>query len=263
MKIRNSLWPAALAATFFALLVGCSRRDAEPQILTIAAAASLKDALPPLAEEFEKTHPNTLLRISSGSSGALQSQIENGAPIDVFVAASAKNMDALERANHIKNGTRREFARGELVLIAPRESKIRTLSDLKSPNVKRVALGARSVPAGEFARQALGFLKLERAIQPKQILGKDVRAVLTLVRSGEADAGFVYRSDAISAPEVRVVASVPPQAHDPIIYPIAVVANSKSNKFAREFVEFVTTTEAQQSLKKQGFKATEEHEKHG
>lgn len=249
------LWKVLLAVWALPIWAfsGCDRNAAEPTVLTVAAAASLKDALPPLARQFEAAHPNTRVRLSFGSSGTLQSQIENGAPIDVFVAASSHNMDALEQANLLASGWRAELARGQLVLIAPAGSTLQSLSELASPRIRRVAIGAPSVPAGDYARQALAFLKLERSVQSKRILGKDVRAVLALVRSGEADAGFVYRSDALTAPEVRVVARVPSGAHEPIVYPIAIVANSTNLDAARAFVVAMTSEKARSELRARGF----------
>jgi molybdate transport system substrate-binding protein len=222
--------------------------------ITVSAAASLRDVLTKIGADFQKTHPQKRVRFNFGSSGALQKQIEAGAPVDLFICAAAKNMDALAKKGEINSATRRILARGELVLIAPRGSKLKSIRDLRFPSVKTLALGGPGVPAGDYARQTLRYLRLESAMQTKLIFSKDVRAVLAQVAAGNTDAGFVYRTDALTSKSIKIVAVAPPQSHAPIHYPLAIVKTAPNPTGARAFWTYLQRPVAIQSLKKFGFK---------
>ena len=221
--------------------------------ITVSAAASLKPVFTRIAADFAKVRPQTQVRFNFGSSGTLQSQIENGAPVDVFASASDKNMGALQSANLLEPNTRQLLARGELVLVAPRASKFRGLSDLR--RARTVAIGGPGVPAGDYARQTLAFYKLDKVVAPRLIYAKDVRGVLALVASGNADAGFVYRSDALSSREVRVVAAPDSRSHAPVRYSFAVIKNSQNKTSAREWMKFCLSSGAQSTLRRFGFQS--------
>lgn len=230
-------------------LSGAARADE----ITVAGAASLRDALTQIAALYQKAHPDTRVNLTFGSSGTLQKQIEQGAPLDVFVAASGKNMNALVSQKMADVHARFNLASGEMVLIAPRDSLVRGLSDLKSGAVKTIALGGPGVPAGDYARQILSWYRLDKVLAPKLVYGKDVRAVLTLVASGNADAGWVYRTDARTSPDVRIVSGVWPRSHAPIRYPMALLSHAPNAQRGREFVRFCKGAQAKAILKKFGF----------
>jgi molybdenum ABC transporter molybdate-binding protein len=156
------------------------------------------------------------VRFNFASSGTLQQQIERGAPVDVFISAADKQMNSLATKNLIMHSTRRILAHNELVLVVPRTARvpIRNFSDLGSPSVRRIAIGApASVPAGQYAEQMLRKLGLWNRVQPKAVQGKDVREVLTQVALGNVDAGLVYRTDAATTPQVRIVKAAPKGSH--------------------------------------------------
>ncbi len=223
--------------------------------ITVSAAASLRDVMGALGADFTRQNPKNKPQIhfNFGSSGALQKQIEAGAPVDLFIAAADKNVTALAASGDIDAATRRVLARGELVLIAPRASKLRSFGDLRGPNVRTIALGATGVPAGDYARQTLKFLGLGAVLQPKIVSAKDVRAVLRLVVSGDADAGLVYRTDALTSSAVRIVAIAPPQSHQAIVYPLALVKSAPNRGGALQFWRFLQSAKAKATLKRFGF----------
>jgi molybdate transport system substrate-binding protein len=227
----------------------------QPGSITISAAISLKGALDAIGRAFEQTHPSLKITFNYGGSGTLQHQVEQGAPIDVFVSASPRQMNELEAKGLIDAETRCDLVGNVLVLIAPKSSRMmESLQDLTRQEVKMIALGEpTTVPAGMYARQTLVHLALLAAVEKKVVYTRDVRQVLTYVETGNADAGFVYKTDALSSSEVRVVAMVPEDSHDPIVYSGAVVKNSSSAATARAFLQFVESPEAREVFTKFGF----------
>ena len=227
---------------------GAARADE----ITVAGAASLREALTAIARSYQSAHPQTRVNLTFGASGTLQKQIEQGAPIDVFVAASDKNMNALLGRKLADVHARFNLASGEMVLIAPRTSPLRSLSDLRASSVRNIAIGGPGVPAGDYARQVLKWYRLDD-VAPKLVYAKDVRAVLTLVSSGNAEAGWVYRTDARSSPDVKIVSGVWPRSHAPIRYPMALLSRAPNAASGREWVRFCKGKTARAILKKYGF----------
>jgi len=224
---------------------------------TVSAAISLKDAFNEIANLNEK-RTGTKIHFNYGASGALQKQIESGAPADVFASAGAKQMDDLAVRGVIVPETRADFARNSLVLIVPAKSTgISSFSDLSNPAVKKVAVGnPKTVPAGQYTDQTFNRLKLLPQIQAKLIFAEDVRQVLDYVVRDEVEAGVVYSSDALSAGDkIKVVARAADDSHDPILYPIAVVKDSKQQDAARKFIDLVLSSDGQAILVKHGFLA--------
>jgi molybdate transport system substrate-binding protein len=220
--------------------------------ITVSAAISLKDALAQLGPMYEKRVPGAKIVFNYGGSGTLAQQIEQGAPADVFFSAAEQQMSDL-KAHGLLAGEARDIVANSLVLITPRdESSITTLENLTAPAVKKIALGeTKTVPAGIYAQQSLQHLGYWSAVEPKIVYAKDVRAVLTYVETGNADAGFVYETDALTSQKVRLVTKVPDDAHDPILYPAAVLKNSKNPELAKAFLDFLAGSDAR--LVFQGF----------
>jgi molybdate transport system substrate-binding protein len=228
-------------------------RPAAAGEVTISAAASLKDSLSEVGAAFGREHPGTTVRFNFGSSTTLQQQVEQGAPVDIFIAAADRNANELEARRLVEPGLRRVIARGELVLIVPKDSRLVRLADLRRPEVRIIAVGGPTVPAGRYTRQSLTYLNLA-SVAKKFVNAKDVRAALSLVASGNADAGFVYRTDALASPEVKIIATVPDKAHNPIRYPMVLVHGGPNLGEARSFWAFVQSAAAQRVFKKWGFK---------
>lgn len=245
---------ALLAAAL--LLAGCEpQRDARTEVV-VSAASSLSDVMDELAAEYGRSNPEVTIRNNFGASGTLAQQIRRGAGVDLFVAASAREMDQLEAEGLVSAGTRRVLASNQLVLVVPtaNPARIRSFADLASERVRRVAMGApASVPAGAYARATLRALGVWEAVQPRTVQTTSVRQALTYAERGEVDAAVVYRTDARRSGGVRVVAAAPPTAHPPIAYPAAVVAASQHPEEARRFLRFLAGPAAARVLRRHGF----------
>ncbi len=223
--------------------------------LIVSAAVSLKGAFNEIAELNER-RSGTKIHFNYGASGALQKQLESGAPADVFASAGAKQMEDLVTRGLIVPATRMDFARNSLVLIVPPTGPVlSSFADLTNAVVKKVAVGnPKTVPAGQYTEQTLNRLKLLRQIQSKLVFAEDVRQVLDYVVRDEVEAGVVYSSDALSAGDkIKVVARAAEDLHDPILYPIAVVKESNHQEAARKFIDLVLSSEGQSILAKHGF----------
>ncbi|BAF58856.1 ABC-type molybdate transport system, periplasmic component [Pelotomaculum thermopropionicum SI] len=228
---------------------------AEPVNLTVSAAASLQDALEELKTVYAGQNPGVTVTYNFAASGTLQKQIEEGAPVDLFISAGKSQMDALSEKGLILNDSRKDLLGNELVLIARKDSELTGFEDLAGPDVARISIGTpETVPAGQYAREALSKLKLWDKLQPKFVLAKDVRQVLTYVETGNVDAGLVYRSDALAGKEIKVVAAAPADSHAPIVYPMAIIKSTKHQKEAEAFASFLSGAEAMQVFTKYGFK---------
>lgn len=245
-------------------LVGCSSEKTAPPSPTdtqaksteimISAAASLKDSLTEIQKNYTQTKPDVKLTINFGASGTLQQQIEQGAPVDLFISAGKSQVDALEQKNLLVKESRIDLLGNDLVLVTGKDnSKIASIEDLTK--AEKVSIGTpESVPAGKYAQDSLNNLKLWDALQPKLVMAKDVTSVLNYVETGNADAGFVYRSDAQSSTKVKVVAVVPESSHKPIVYPAAIISATKNKQATEEFLKYLQSPDAQQIFAKYGFK---------
>ena len=245
-----------LSATL--LLTGCgAEKVSEPVELSIAAAASLTDAMKDLAALYESKNPGVKLTFNFGSSGALEQAIENGGKADLFFSAAQKQMNMLDEAGELAEGTRRDLLQNEVVLIVPKNSAVdvKTFEDLAREDVKRIALGEpKGVPVGQYSEEILTALNLLDAVKAKAVYGSDVRQVLAWVESDEADCGIVYATDAAISDKVKVVAVAPEGSHKPVVYPAAVIKNSKQLDAAKKFLDFTTSAEAGKIFEHYGFK---------
>ncbi|MFB4316134.1 molybdate ABC transporter substrate-binding protein [Actinomadura sp. 21ATH] len=248
------LGAAALAALPLALAgcgdTGTAREGAGGGTLTVFAAASLTEAFTALGKAFESDHPGVKVRFNFGGSSALARQITEGAPADVFAAADTATMGRVV-GGAVKAGGTRVFARNRLVIAVPRDggTGVRGLRDLARPGLK-VVVCAEQVPCGAAAGKALGAagVRLRPASQEQ-----DVKAVLTKVRLGEADAGLVYRTDARSAAgEVRGV-EFPESARAVNDYPIAALDRAPRPELAADFVRLVRSEQGRGALAQAGF----------
>jgi molybdate transport system substrate-binding protein len=260
-----------IASLLFLFVVGAAGNFAlqgaagQSESITVSAAISLKDALDELGPIFQvqqhrKNGGNgTAVTYNYGGSGTLARQIEQGAPVDVFFSAAEKQMDELAAQGLIDADTRHDLVGNALVLIAPAEATtLHSFQELTGSAVKTLALGETStVPAGMYAQQTLEHLGLFAAVQKKVVYAKDVRAVLTYVETGNADAGMVYQTDANTSKKVRRVAIAPADSHDPILYPAAVLRDSKNKPAARAFLEFLQGADARAVFQKYGFTSAE------
>lgn len=229
-----------------ALIVPQDAQAGQRTTLPVCAAMSLKDAVTALKSIYEARHPDLQLEINFASSGALQKQIEQGAPAEIFLSAGQKQMDALQTQHLIVKESRCDLLGNILVLIVAKEKQqqIKGFDDLVK-NANNFAIGhPESVPAGRYGKQTLATLGLWDRLENRMVLAKNVRAVLAYVDSGNADAGLVYRTDTLKLQSAVVAASAPEHSHSPIIYPAALVASGKHPEQAREFLAFLKSDEA-------------------
>lgn len=264
MKILKRILLLSMCIMLLISFAGCgAQNDNEASVdtneqtieLIVSAAASLTDAMDEIKTAYETTNENVKITYTFGSSGSLQQQIENGAPADVFVSAATKQMDALMDKGLIIEDTRKEFLENKIVLIVNKNNTaISDFDDLKLSEVKQIALGEpESVPAGQYADEVLKNIGIFDDIKSKAVYGKDVKEVLTWVETENADAGMVYSTDAKISDEVKVVATAPEGSHKSIYYPGAVVKDSENVEAAKEFVNFLYSSEAKPIFEKYGF----------
>ena len=262
MKRRQILGLIVTAVTSLLLAVGLRLVDPSSVAaqsntnLLISAAASMKDTMAEITPLYYKGQPNVNINYNFGASGALQQQIEQGAPADVFISAGKKQMDALEQKGLLVPGTRSNLANNRLVLIVPNDSSagITSFNNLSDAKVKRIAVGEpRSVPAGQYADQVLKQLNIYDQVKSKLVYANNVRQVLSAVESGNADAGLVYATDAKVSNKVKVVVVADQKYHSPIVYPMAVLKSSKNVGAAKDFVQFLSSDSAKTVLQKYGF----------
>jgi molybdate transport system substrate-binding protein len=224
--------------------------------ILVSAAISLKNAFEEIGSLYEK-QTGIRVRFNMGASGLLQKQIESGAPVDVFASAADKQMDSLQSQGLILPETRRHFARNTLVLITPQDSKLQfhSFSDLSRSGLERLAIGnPKTVPAGQYAEEALRNLKLWDKLQSRLVYGENVRQVMDYVARGEVDAGLVYASDtSIARKKISVSAQAPKGSCAFIAYPIAVVQGTGNRQAARRFIDLTLSATGQAILKKFGF----------
>lgn len=226
-----------------------------PDELIVSAAVSLKDALEEIKPIYNKEKSNIKITYNFGASGSLQQQIEQGAPVDIFISAAKKQMDTLQNKNLLLNETRKNLLKNQIVLIVPKNNTtIKIFQDLVTNKSKRIAIGEpKSVPAGQYAQEILTSLRLLNKVKDKIIYAKDVRQVLSYVATENVDAGFIYLTDAKTSDDVKIIATASEKSHSPIIYPVAVLKNIKSANQAKAFVQFLLGNKAKIIFQKYGF----------
>ncbi|MFP5112530.1 molybdate ABC transporter substrate-binding protein [Bacillaceae bacterium C204] len=223
--------------------------------LTISAAASLQNALNDIKATFDKENPNVTVNYNFGASGALQQQISQGAPVDLFFSAAEDKFDKLVQDGLIEKTKGTDLVGNELVLVVPNDSNkgIKTFEDLTKTD--KISIGTpEAVPAGQYAKDTLEELNVWSSVEGKVIYAKDVRQVLTYVETNNVDAGIVYKTDALISPKVKIVATAEENTHAPIIYPLGVIKNSTHQKEAQLFYDYLQNETSLKTLEKYGFK---------
>lgn len=253
-KYGMALFSALLALTLTACNVAPQPAEQGPSEVVISAAASLADVMKPLQSGFEAEHQSVKLRFNFGSSGALQQQIEQGAPVDLFISAAKAPMDAIVAKRLAAPEAVKQLAANQVVLIRPKSDANGITSWQQLGQVKQLALGnPQHVPAGQYGKAVLEHLHLWDRMQGRLILGEDVRQVLNYVESGEVQAGLVYSTDAAQSQKVVVVAEAPAGSHPPVIYPMAALKEAKHAAQAEAFAAYLLSPKGQQVLKQYGF----------
>lgn len=249
VEMKKRVLVTMLAAVVISSI--CMAKD-----ITVSAAASLKDVMQDIKKAYETEVKSDNLIFNFGGSGALQQQIENGAPTDVFISAAQKQMDALVSKGVIENGTKLNIVTNEVVLIIPKtsKSKISSYNGLSDVGIAKIGCGEpASVPVGQYSMEVFKNLGITDKVVGKLVYAKDVRAVLNWVETENADAGIVYRTDAITSDKIKIVCAAPKGSHSLIIYPAAVISESKVKDSASKFVKFLKSAKAKEIFVKYGF----------
>ena len=256
---RNSI--SVVILIFLSVVIGaCGPSPGTPVTLTVYAAASLTDAFTEIGRAFEAEHSGVSVVFNYGGSQNLRTQIEQGAPADVFASANPKEMDTLVRQRFVTEEAPQIFLTNQLVVILPQDNPagITSLEDLAKPGLKLV-FAAEEVPAGRYARQVLDNLNSmfgtdykDRVLANVVSNEDNIRQAVTKIQLGEADASIVYVSDAVAAPELQRI-EIPADVKVIAEYPIAPLAGSANSELADEFIAYILSPEGQATLEKWGF----------
>jgi len=247
---------AAMSAVLLAVSA-CARppqpNSAPNRALTVAAAADLQFAFADVGKLFESQTGQTVT-LTFGSTGTLAKQIENGAPIDLFAAANVSYVDGLREKGLIIPETQRLYGRGHIVLASNKIAgiQVKALADLLDPKIKHVAIAnPNHAPYGLAAKQALVSAGIWDLIQPKLVLGENIRQTLQFIQTGNAEAGIVALSIA-DVPEI-IHSPIDEQLHQPLNQALGVVTGSAREQAAREFAAHVLSPQGQAIMQKYGF----------
>lgn len=239
----------------FTVFSGCTTDKQKPIELSVFAAISLSDALAEIGTTFTAEN-GVKVFYNFAASTTLQRQIEKGAPADVFISASPRQVTALEANGLLEANSRQNLLTNQLVLVSDETSTISvdTPANLAAPEISRIGIGHPSiVPAGAYAKEALTHFGLWETLHPKFIFGVDVRATLAYVTSGNVDVAIVYKTDTILSDAIRVIYQMPSEAHTPIIYPAVVMKDSRQKQWARQFITYLQSAEKSEIFEKHGF----------
>jgi molybdate transport system substrate-binding protein len=235
----------------------------EPKTLMVLAAASLTASFKDIGKLFESKNPNVTVSFSFGGSQALAQQLDQGAPADVFASASPKYMTAAVTSKRVNQADSKTFVKNVLVVIFPKDNPagLKTLQDLAKPGLK-IDLADKTVPVGQYALDFLDKAVKDPTFGPKfkdTVLKNvvsyetDVKAVVSKVSLGEADAGIVYLTDYNVAVDKLGKLDIPDALNTIAVYPIASIADSKNADLAKAFVSLVLSPEGQAIMAKYGF----------
>ena len=257
-RLRRIRAVAAGCAAVGMLVVGTLPAAAQQRPVVVFAAASLKNALDDVNAQYAHDSGKPRAAISYAASSTLARQVEAAAPADIFISADLKWMDYLADRRLIKPDTRKTLLGNKLVLVAPKTSAAKVDIEPGFPlakllNGRKLAMAdTKSVPAGLYGKAALESLGVWNSVSREIAQAENVRAALALVARAEAPFGIVYQTDAAAEPAVKIVGFFPENSHPPIVYPIALTANS-ANADAAAFLAYAESAKARPLFEKQGF----------
>ena len=232
----------------------CSGQSGASDELLVFAAASLTDSMAEVAAAFEAAG-GVKVAVSYGPSQALAQQIASGAPADLYVAAGKPPMDFLQEGGHIAGEPVLLLSNRIVLAAAPQSALPATIDDLvDAPGISRIAVTDPDIsPAGNYTKTALQNHGLWEALQPRLVIGNDVRSILAYVQTGNADAAFVYQTDARIAPDLVALDIVPADAYPAVVYPAAVMGGSENHDGAQALLDFLQSEDAKRIFRKHGF----------
>ncbi|WP_332631433.1 molybdate ABC transporter substrate-binding protein [Halalkalibacter flavus] len=235
---------------------GSERNEAvgEDVEIIVSAAASLTEVLNDIKVSFEEEYPNINVTFNFGSSGALQQQIIQGAPVDIFFSAAQDKFEELVEQGFINEEVGFDLVGNQIVLVTTIDNEqIQSFDDLKE-HAQTISIGTpESVPAGKYAKEMLENVGLWNEIENKIVFAKDVRQVLTYVETGNVDAGIVYLTDALISSKVNIVTEAEEGTHEPIIYPLGVINESEKRNESMIFYEYLQSEKSLKIFEEYGF----------
>jgi len=221
--------------------------------INLSVAASLKDVINELSDSFARKHPGVRFVKNYGASGQLVKQIENGAPADVFISANLEWMDHLKNKKLADVASIGTFTYNTLVFVGT-PGKASSMQDLVK--LDKIAIGSpKSVPAGEYATEAFKKVGIDKHLEKKLVMARDVRDCLMYAERGEVDVAFVYKTDALQAKQAKILFTVPQELYQRVTYPMALTVPGAKNKDAAAFFDYLHGDEAKSALTKYGFAA--------
>ena len=256
MKRRNFL---ILTGSSFVLATGlnsCTQNQPQSVVLTVSAAGVYRDVLAEINKIYKQENPHITITYNIAGSGFLRKQIEQGAPVDIYIPGVAKEMDTLEAKGLILTDTRQNLTKNGIVLITHKDSKlaISSFKDLTSEKVKRVALGSEKVSAGIYTSEVLKFFGVYEQVNKKGVFAEeDIRQVLKQVETKSVDVGITYATEPKVSNLVKIIAIAPEKSHTPVISPIAVLTKCKYIPEAKDFINFLASDRVAPIFDKYGF----------
>jgi molybdate transport system substrate-binding protein len=221
--------------------------------INLFAAASMRDTVDALCDAFAEINPGIAFQKNYGASGILAKQIENGAPADMYISANTKWMDYLKEKEMVNAASIAVIAYNELVFVGMPELKVSALQDIVT--LERIAIGSpMSVPAGQYAMEALKKSGIDQQLHNRLVMARDVRECLMYAEMGEVEGAFVYMTDAKQmAKKTRVFFVVPQELYSRVTYPVALTASGSAKLQAASFLDYLRTPVAQKIFATYGF----------
>jgi molybdate transport system substrate-binding protein len=247
MRLRKRIFLVLALSGLLGMTVGVWAAD-----INLSAAASMKESLNEIADAYCREHPGTKIIRNFGGSGALAKQIEAGVPADIFISANSEWLDYLKTKQVVEAEGATVVAKNALVLVGGNSSTAKTMADLAG--MERIAIGSpKSVPAGEYALQALKNAGVFATVEKKLIQAKDVREALLYAERGEVNGAFVYRTDALLSKKAKILFVVPAELYPEVIYPMGLTVAGMKNQEAKDFYKYLQSSKAKTVLEKYGF----------
>ncbi|MGL5381478.1 molybdate ABC transporter substrate-binding protein [Clostridium sp.] len=245
----------SITALFMSLFTGCSTvKEEEKKEITISVAASLSEPINKIKGIYEENN-NVKINVNTGGSGTLKKQISQGADVDIFFSASEKYIDQLKEEGLLKEEDTYPLLFNALVVVKNNlyNKDITSIDELKGLDMK-LALGeTNTVPAGEYAKEALENAGVWNEVEDKVVYGKDVKVVKTYIENGDVDLGIIYKSDSIDLKNSTALLEIPSNLHKKIIYSIGVISKGKNYEESKNFVDFIKSDEGLNIFKDYGF----------
>ncbi len=257
-KIEWQLTSSSFLLVIYALLAaGCSHDNSERPVV-VSAAASTKDLMTALINEFDASSDNSSharIVVNTGATSHLANQIIAGAPVDLFLAANLAWAEEMQSKGLVAESE--NLLGNQLVLAVPNGNggMVTNALDLLDNKVRKIAVAGENVPAGIYARQVLTRLGLYEPLssEGKLVFGHDVRSVLAFLERNEVDAGVVYATDVLISTEIKVVQRFEPDLHDKIVYVVMLMKQAEHHLAAKDFYEFLQSERAVRTIERFGF----------